>query len=94
MIIMLPFLFPLITGLGFDGVWFGIIMVIWLEMGFITPPVGLNLFVIQGVAKGGTMKEISWGSTPFVIMMIIFVGILFLFPDLALWLPRQMTPAR
>jgi len=94
MIIMLPFLFPLVTGLGFDGVWFGIVMVVWLEMGFITPPVGINLFVIQGVAKGGTMKEISWGATPYVIMMIIFVGILFLFPDLALWLPRQMTPAR
>jgi len=94
MIIMLPFLFPLVTGLGFDGVWFGIVMVVWLEMGFITPPVGINLFVIQGVAKGGTMKEISWGATPYVIMMIIFVGILFLYPDLALWLPRQMTPVR
>ncbi len=94
MIIMLPFLFPLVTGLGFDGVWFGIVMVVWLEMGFITPPVGINLFVIQGVAKGGTMKEISWGATPYVIMMILFVGILFLFPDLALWLPRQMAPGR
>ena len=92
MIIMLPFLFPLVTGLGFDGIWFGIVMVVWLEMGFITPPVGINLFVIQGVAKGSTMKEIAWGSTPYVIMMIIFVGILFFFPDLALWLPRQMTP--
>jgi tripartite ATP-independent transporter DctM subunit len=94
MIIMLPFLFPLVTSLGFDGVWFGIVMVVWLEMGFITPPVGINLFVIQGVAKGGTMKEISWGATPYVIMMILFVGILFLYPDLALWLPRQMTLAR
>ncbi len=94
MIIMLPFLFPLVTGLGFDGIWFGIVMIVWLEMGFITPPVGINLFVIQGVAKGGTMKEISWGATPYVVMMIIFVGILFLFPDLALWLPRQMTPGR
>ena len=94
MIIMLPFLFPLVTSLGFDGVWFGIVMVVWLEMGFITPPVGINLFVIQGVAKGGTMKEISWGATPYVIMMILFVGILFLYPDLALWLPRQMTPVR
>ncbi len=94
MIIMLPFLFPLVTGLGFDGIWFGIVMIVWLEMGFITPPVGINLFVIQGVAKGGTMKEIAWGATPYVIMMIIFVGILFLFPDLALWLPRTMTPAR
>ena len=94
MIIMLPFLFPLVTGLGFDGVWFGIVMIVWLEMGFITPPVGINLFVIQGVAKGSTMKEIAWGATPYVVMMIIFVGILFLFPDLALWLPRQMTPVR
>jgi len=94
MIIMLPFLFPLVTGLGFDGIWFGIVMIVWLEMGFITPPVGINLFVIQGVAKGGTMKEIAWGATPYVVMMILFVGILFLFPDLALWLPRQMTPGR
>jgi C4-dicarboxylate transporter, DctM subunit len=94
MIIMLPFLFPLVTGLGFDGIWFGIVMIVWLEMGFITPPVGINLFVIQGVAKGGTMKEISWGATPYVVMMILFVGLLFLFPELALWLPRQMGPGR
>ncbi len=94
MIIMLPFLFPLVTGLGFDPIWFGIIMVIWLEMGFITPPVGFNLFVIQGVAKGGTMKEIAWGATPYVLIMISFVILLFFFPEIALWLPRQMTPAR
>jgi TRAP-type C4-dicarboxylate transport system permease large subunit len=94
MIIMLPFLFPLVTGLGFDPVWFGIVLVVWLEMGFITPPVGINLFVIQGVAKGGTMRDIALGATPYVVMMILFVGVLFLFPDLALWLPRQMTPAR
>jgi len=94
MIIMLPFLFPLVTGLGFDPVWFGVVLVVWLEMGFITPPVGINLFVIQGVAKGGTMRDIALGATPYVVMMILFVGVLFLFPDLALWLPRQMTPAR
>jgi len=94
MIIMLPFLFPLVTGLGYDPIWFGVVMVIWLEMGFITPPVGINLFVIQSIAKGSTMKEIAWGATPFVMMMIFFVIILFLLPDLALWLPRQMTPMR
>jgi C4-dicarboxylate transporter DctM subunit len=94
MIIMLPFLFPLVTGLGFDPIWFGVIMIIWLEMGFITPPVGLNLFVIQGIAKGSTMKQVAWGSTPYVIMMILFVILLSFFPDIALWLPRQMTPAR
>ena len=52
MIIILPILFPLVTGLGFDPVWFGVIMVVWLEIGFITPPVGLNLFVIQGLMLG------------------------------------------
>jgi tripartite ATP-independent transporter DctM subunit len=94
MIIMLPFLFPLVTGLGYDGIWFGVIMVIWLEMGFITPPVGLNLFVIQGVAKGSSMKEVAWGATPYVFLMILFVIVLFIFPELTLWLPQRMTPAR
>jgi C4-dicarboxylate transporter DctM subunit len=94
MIIMLPFLFPLVTGLGFDAIWFGVVMIIWLEMGFITPPVGLNLFVIQGIAKGSTMKQVSWGSTPYVIMMILFVILLSFFPDIALWLPRQMIQGR
>jgi len=92
MIIMLPILFPLVTGLGFDPVWFGIVMIVWLEMGFITPPVGINLFVIQGVARGSSMRDIAVGSTPFVLLMILLVVILFLYPDLALWLPRQMMP--
>jgi C4-dicarboxylate transporter DctM subunit len=90
MIIMLPILFPLVTGLGFDPVWFGIVMVVWLEMGFITPPVGINLFVIQGIARGSSMRDIAVGSTPFVVIMILLVVILFLVPDLALWLPRHM----
>ncbi len=92
MIIMLPILFPLVTGLGFDPVWFGIVMIVWLEMGFITPPVGINLFVIQGVARGSSMRDIAVGSTPFVLILILLVVILFLVPDLALWLPRQMMP--
>ncbi len=91
MIIMLPILFPLVTGLGFDPVWFGIVMIVWLEMGFITPPVGINLFVIQGVARGSTMRDIAVGATPFVLILILLVVILFLVPDLALWLPRQMV---
>src|SRR2546421_11006580 len=90
MIILLPILFPLITGLGFDPVWFGIIMVVWLEIGFITPPVGLNLFVIQGLMPGLSGRQITLGTTPFVVLMILLVVLLFLVPDLALWLPRQM----
>jgi C4-dicarboxylate transporter, DctM subunit len=93
MIILLPILFPLITGLGFDPVWFGIIMVVWLEIGFITPPVGLNLFVIQGLMPGTGAREVTVGTTPYVVLMILLVIILFVFPDLALWLPRQMMPS-
>jgi C4-dicarboxylate transporter DctM subunit len=94
MIILLPILFPLITGLGFDPVWFGVIMVVWLEIGFITPPVGLNLFVIQGLMPGTGAREVTIGTTPYVILMILLVVILFVFPDLALWLPGQMMPGR
>jgi tripartite ATP-independent transporter DctM subunit len=90
MIIMLPILFPLVTGLGFDPVWFGIIMIVWLEIGFITPPVGLNLFVIQGLTPGATARDMVLGTTPYVLMLIALVALLFLVPDLALWLPRQM----
>ncbi len=94
MIILLPILFPLITGLGFDPVWFGIIMVVWLEIGFITPPVGLNLFVIQGLMPGSTAWEVTVGTTPYVILMVLLVVVLFFFPELALWLPGQMMPGR
>jgi C4-dicarboxylate transporter, DctM subunit len=90
MIILLPILFPLITGLGFDPIWFGVIMVVWLEIGLITPPVGLNLFVIQGLTPGASARDITVGTTPYVILMIVLVILLFLYPDLALWLPRQM----
>jgi C4-dicarboxylate transporter, DctM subunit len=92
MIILLPILFPLVTGLGYDPVWFGVVMVVWLQMGFITPPVGINLFVIQGVARGSRMREIAVGATPFVILMILLVVVLFLVPELALWLPRRLGP--
>ena len=94
MIIILPILFPLVTALGFDPIWFGVIMVVWLEIGLITPPVGLNLFVIQGLMPGTGAREVTVGTTPYVVLMIILVAVLFLFPDLALWLPAQMMPGR
>ncbi|MBI3634632.1 MAG: TRAP transporter large permease [Candidatus Rokubacteria bacterium] len=92
MIIILPILFPLVTKLGFDPIWFGIIMVVWLEIGLITPPVGLNLFVIQNLMPGTTAADVTRGTTPYVVLMIVLVILLFLFPELALWLPRHMTP--
>jgi len=92
MIIILPILFPLVTGLGFDPIWFGIIMVLWLEIGLITPPVGLNLFVIQTLMPGTTARDITRGTTPYVVLMVALVALLFVFPELALWLPRHTAP--
>jgi C4-dicarboxylate transporter DctM subunit len=92
MIILLPVLFPLITGLGFDPVWFGVIMVIWLEIGFITPPVGLNLFVLQGLLPGTGARDIVVGTTPYVVLMVLLVVALYFVPDLALWLPARTMP--
>ena len=94
MIILLPLLFPLVTGLGFDPVWFGVIMIVWLEIGLITPPVGLNLFVIQNLMRGATARDVTIGTSPYVVLMIVMVVLLFLFPELALWLPRQMAPGK
>ena len=94
MIILLPLLFPLVTGLGFDPVWFGVIMIVWLGIGLITPPVGLNLFVIQNLMRGTTAREITVGTTPYVLLMVVLVVLLFVFPEIALWLPKRMTAGR
>ena len=83
-----------LTGLGFDPVWFGVIMVVWLEIGFITPSVGLNPFVIQGLMPGTGAREVTIGTTPYVILMILLVVSLFAFPELALWLPAHMMAGR
>ena len=76
MIIILPILFPLVTGLGFEPVWFGIVMVLWLEIGLITPPVGLNLFVIQNLMPGTTARDVTLGTTPYVVLMVALVALL------------------
>jgi len=89
-LITLPILFPTIVGLGFDPVWFGVVMVIMMEMGQITPPVGVNVFVIASVAKGVPMSSIFKGVAPFIIAMIFVIFLLALFPDLAMLLPNSM----
>jgi len=94
MIIILPILFPLVMTFGFNPVWFGIIMIVWLEIGFITPPVGLNLFVIQGLMPGASARDITYGTTPYVLLMILFVALLFAWPEIVLWLPGQMESPR
>ena len=85
-LIMTPVLLPAAMGLGFDPIWFGIYMVIMVECALITPPVGLNLYVIQSVAKVA-LGEVASGVWPFLVMMLFCVLILFVWPDLALYIP-------
>ncbi len=88
MITTIPIVAPIMIALGFDPVWLGIAIIILVEVALITPPVGLNLFVVQSLRKSGSMNDVMIGSLPFVIMLLAMVALLAIFPDLALWLPR------
>lgn len=85
-----PIIFPIIMNCGFDPVWYGIFLTISIEVGLITPPVGLNLYVIHGIAKTKSMEQVIRGAAPFIILMTIGLLILTLFPSIALWLPSTM----
>jgi C4-dicarboxylate transporter DctM subunit len=87
MMITLPVLYPIVTGLGFDGVWFAVLMTLNMEMALITPPVGLNLYVIQGIA-GAQLATIARGVAPFFLIMVLAMFILYFFPEISLWLPN------
>jgi tripartite ATP-independent transporter DctM subunit len=89
-LITMPVLFPIVTELGFDPIWFGIVMTLNMEMGLITPPVGLNLYVVQGIAPDMPVKDILLGSLPYVAVLALGIVILCLFPGIVTWLPNQM----
>jgi tripartite ATP-independent transporter DctM subunit len=91
MVMTLAVVHPIVTGLGYDSVWFGIVLVLLLEIGLITPPVGLNLFTIQAIRPGAiSLGEVAAGSLPFVVLLLIGVGLLVVFPGIALWLPGEV----
>lgn len=87
MITTIPIIAPVMFALGYDPVWVGIVIIILVEVALITPPVGLNLFVVQSLRSTGSMNDVMKGSLPFVIMLLLMVGLLAIFPSLALWLP-------
>jgi TRAP-type C4-dicarboxylate transport system permease large subunit len=89
-LITVPIFYPVIQGLGFDPIWFGIIMVRFVEIGMITPPVGINVFIIKGVAPDVPIHVIFRGIFPFVTADLLHVILLILIPDIALFLPRIM----
>ena len=89
-VLTVPIFFPVVTALGFDPIWFGIIIVTVVEVGQITPPVGINVFVIQGVAKDIPMYTIFRGIVPFLVTDVVFIVLITAIPQIALFLPGFM----
>jgi C4-dicarboxylate transporter, DctM subunit len=83
-----PLIAPILFSMGFDPVWFGILVTLLLETALITPPVGVNLYIVQGVRDGGAMNDVIIGTLPFVLTMFVMIGMLVLFPQIALFLPQ------
>ena len=89
--ITVPVFLPIIVALGFDPVWFGVLFIINMEIGFLTPPFGYNLFYLKGVAPPGvTIGDIYGSIVPFVVLMMAALGLCIVFPEIILWLPRQI----
>ncbi len=82
-----PLLYPIIVSSGFDPYWFAVILTINMEIGLITPPVGLNLFVVNAIAPQVRTEQVLWGAFPYVVTMIVGIIILCIFPQIATWLP-------
>ena len=91
MVITIPVVEPVVVGLGYDPIWFGIMLILLVEMALITPPVGLNLYVVQGVRGRGSFGDVIVGAIPYALIMLVMAGILIAWPDLALILPRAMN---
>ena len=90
MVVTIPIIVPLIVAQGYDPIWFGILMIVLVEMALITPPVGLNLYVVQGARNSGNMTEVMLGAVPYVVAMLIMVAALIAFPSVALFLPSAL----
>ena len=89
-ILTVPIIFPVVVALGFDPIWFGVIIVMTVELGLIHPPVGMNIFVIKSVVEDVKISTIFYGVLPFIITDILRLILLIAFPILALWLPSKM----
>ncbi|MEM7748111.1 MAG: TRAP transporter large permease [Pseudomonadota bacterium] len=90
MLTTIPVVFPIVTHMGFDPIWFGILITVLMETALITPPIGINLYVVHGIReRGGNFNDVSIGAVPFVFAMLAMIGLLLAFPSIALWLPNQ-----
>jgi TRAP-type C4-dicarboxylate transport system permease large subunit len=89
-VITVPLLYPVLANYGIDPILFGVLLVIFVELGQISPPIGINLFVIQSLWDG-KLSEVVLGTVPFHLIMFAVLGLIMLWPELALWLPNKMS---
>jgi tripartite ATP-independent transporter DctM subunit len=90
MVVTIPIIVPLVVAQGYDVIWFGILMIVLIEMALITPPVGLNLYVVQGARKSGSLNEVMLGALPYFLTMLAMAFLLIAFPSIALFLPNAL----
>ena len=90
MLMTLSVTFPIIVAIGLDPIWFGVVLVLLVEIGLVTPPVGLVLFVLKGMSPNVELRDIIVGVTPFIFLMLGFIWLLYAFPEIVLWLPRTI----
>ena len=90
-VLTIPVALPIVTAVGIDPIWFGIFIVLMCELGMITPPVGMNLYVVHGVRQdGGPFSDVVYGAIPYALIMILFTILLIWVPEIVLWLPNSM----
>ena len=82
-----PLVTPIVVALGYDPVWFGVLLMVILETALITPPIGVNLYVVQSIRQRGQLLDVMKGAAPFVLTMLAMIALLLLAPKIALWLP-------
>ncbi len=90
LLLTVPLLYPSLMALGFNGIWVGIILVVFIELGALTPPMGLNLFAVSSIAPDRTLGEIAWASAPYAIIIVAFSFLLYAVPEIVLWLPAAL----
>jgi TRAP-type C4-dicarboxylate transport system permease large subunit len=88
MISTIPITTPLMIQAGYDSVWYGILIVLLIQTAMISPPFGINLFVIQGIRGRGKLSDVELGSAPFVIALLIMIAMICIWPDIVMWAPR------
>ena len=91
MVATVPIITPVVVSAGFDPVWFGVLIMLLIETAMITPPVGINLFVVQGVRGRGQLHDVMIGAVPFVVTLLVMIALLIAFPQLALWIPQAVA---